>query len=77
MKSLSNWSIIFAVIGTLSFCCSLALPTASELLMISGFGALVIGMLCSFGAMYKNEKGKSKFFGCGCILSFKFHTRLE
>ncbi|CAH0293541.1 hypothetical protein [Peribacillus simplex] len=72
MKSLSNWSIVFAVIGTLSFCCSLALPTASELLMISGFGALVIGMLCSFGAMYKNEKGKSKFLAVAVFFLLSF-----
>ncbi|MGE7904869.1 hypothetical protein ACQKNS_10800 [Peribacillus sp. NPDC094092] len=67
MKSLSHWSIVFAVIGTLSLCCSLAFPKVSEQLMVSGFGALVIGMLCSFGAMYKNEKGKSKFLA---VLAF-------
>ncbi|MFE5426433.1 hypothetical protein [Peribacillus simplex] len=72
MKRLSNWSIVFAVIGTLSYCCSLALPKASEQLMISGFGALVIGMLCSFGAMYKNEKGKLKFLAVAAFFLLSF-----
>ncbi|MGE8017320.1 hypothetical protein ACQKOM_00165 [Peribacillus frigoritolerans] len=72
MKSLSNWSIVFAVIGTLSLCCSLALPKASELLMISGFGALLIGMLCSFGAMFINEKGKSKFLAVAAFFLLSF-----
>ncbi|WP_260286638.1 hypothetical protein [Peribacillus aracenensis] len=72
MKSLSNWSIVFAVIGTLSLCCSLALPTASEMLMISGFGSLLIGMLCSFGAIYKNEKGKLKFLAVAAFFLLSF-----
>ncbi|SIQ03693.1 hypothetical protein SAMN05878482_101151 [Peribacillus simplex] len=72
MKSLSNWSIVFAVIGILSFCYSFALPKVSELLMISGFGALVIGMLCSFGAIFKNEKGKSKFLAVAAFFLLSF-----
>jgi hypothetical protein len=72
MKSLSNWSIVFALIGTLSFCCSLASPKNSEPLMISGFCALLIGMLCSFGAMYKNEKGKSKFLAVAAFFLLSF-----
>ncbi|TKH00236.1 hypothetical protein FC682_24370 [Peribacillus simplex] len=72
MKTLSNWSIVFAVIGTLSLCCSFALPKASELLMISGFGALLIGMLCSFGAMFINEKGKSKFLAVAAFFLLSF-----
>ncbi|TKH11881.1 hypothetical protein FC678_11025 [Peribacillus simplex] len=72
MQTLSNWSIVFAVIGTLSLCCSFALPKASELLMISGFGALLIGMLCSFGAMFINEKGKSKFLAVAAFFLLSF-----
>ncbi|MCK1981444.1 MULTISPECIES: hypothetical protein [Peribacillus] len=72
MKRLSNWSVVFAVIGTLSFCCSLSLLKASEQLMISGFGALLLGMLCSFGAMYKNEKGKSKKMAVAAFLLLSF-----
>ncbi|CAH0268257.1 hypothetical protein SRABI96_03618 [Peribacillus sp. Bi96] len=72
MKSLSNWSILFAMIGTLSFCCSLALPKASGLLMISGIGALLMGMVCSFGAMYKNEKGKTKFLAVAVFFLLSF-----
>jgi hypothetical protein len=72
MKSLSNWSIVFAVIGTLSFCCSLALAKASELLMISGFGALLIGMFCSLGAMFINEKGKLKFLAVAAFFLLSF-----
>lgn len=72
MKRLSNWSIVFAVIGTLSFSCSLAFSKASELLLFSGFGALLIGMLCSFGAMYKNEKGKSKFLAVAAFFLLSF-----
>ncbi|MFE4813717.1 hypothetical protein ACFQ9Y_21700 [Peribacillus simplex] len=72
MKRLSNWSIVFAVIGTLSFCRSLFLPKASGQLMILGFGALVIGMLCSFGAMYKNEKGKLKFLAVATFFLLSF-----
>ncbi|WP_230176601.1 hypothetical protein [Peribacillus sp. Bi134] len=53
-------------------CCSLALAKASELLMISGFGALLIGMFCSFGAMYKNEKGKSKFLAVAAFFLLSF-----
>ena len=60
MKRLSNWSIVLAVIGILSFCCSFVFPKAFEPLMAIGFGALLIGMLISFGAMLKSEKGKSK-----------------
>ena len=48
MKRLSNWSIVFAVIGILSFCCSLAFSKASELLMISGFGALAYWYVMQF-----------------------------
>ncbi|WP_458354539.1 hypothetical protein [Peribacillus frigoritolerans] len=72
MKRLSNWSIVFAVIGTLSFSCSLAFSKASALLWFSGFGALLIGMLCSFGAMYKNEKGKSKFLAVAAFFLLSF-----
>ncbi|MBT2601808.1 hypothetical protein J7E55_01875 [Bacillus sp. ISL-53] len=72
MKRLSNWSIVFAVIGILSFCCSLAFSKASELLMISGFGALLIGMLCSLGAMYKNERGMSKFLAVAAFFLLSF-----
>ncbi|MBL3645984.1 hypothetical protein JMN23_26990 [Bacillus sp. RHFB] len=72
MKRLSNWSIVFAVIGILSFCCSLAFSKTSDLLMISGFGALLIGMLCSFGAMYKKEKGNSKFLAVAAFFLLSF-----
>ncbi|MCY9006871.1 hypothetical protein [Peribacillus frigoritolerans] len=72
MKRLSNWSIIFAVIGLLSFCCSLTFSKAFELLMISGIGALLIGMLCSFGAMYKNERGMSKFLAVAAFFLLSF-----
>ncbi|MDQ0882472.1 hypothetical protein QFZ73_003483 [Peribacillus sp. V2I11] len=40
--------------------------------MISGFGAILIGMLCSFGAMYKNEKGKSKFLAVAAFFLLSF-----
>lgn len=40
--------------------------------MISGFGALLIGMLCSFGAMSKNEKGKSKFLAVAAFFLLSF-----
>ncbi|SNT45073.1 hypothetical protein SAMN05444672_12524 [Bacillus sp. OK838] len=72
MKRLSNWSIVLAVIGILSFCCSLAFSKASDLLMISGFGALLIGMLCSLGAMYKSEKGKSKYLAVAAFFLLGF-----
>jgi hypothetical protein len=72
MKSLSNWSFVFAVIGAVSFCCAFFLPKSFELLMVSGFGALLIGMLFSFGAMLKSEKGKTKFLAVAAFFLLSF-----
>ncbi|MDW7615557.1 hypothetical protein SC499_12685 [Peribacillus simplex] len=72
MKRLSNWSIVFAVIGAVSFGCFFVFPKAFEPLMAIGFGALLIGMLFSFGAMYKNERGMSKFLAVAAFFLLSF-----
>ncbi|MGG4266099.1 hypothetical protein [Peribacillus simplex] len=72
MNRLSNWSIVFAVIGAVSFGCSFVFPKAFELLIVLGFSALLIGMLFSFGAMFKSEKGKSKFLPVAAFLLLGF-----
>ncbi|MGE7183927.1 hypothetical protein ACQKKK_07925 [Peribacillus sp. NPDC006672] len=72
MKRLSYWSIVFAVIGTVSLGCSFVFPKAFELLMVLGFGALLIGMFFSFGAMFKSEKGKSKFLAVAAFFLLSF-----
>ncbi|MDV7767072.1 hypothetical protein [Peribacillus sp. CSMR9] len=72
MKRLSNWSIVLAVIGAVSFGCSFVFPKAFEPLMAIGFGALLIGMLFSFGAMFKSEKGKSKYLAVAAFFLLGF-----
>jgi hypothetical protein len=71
MKGLSNWSFVFAV-----WCRIILLrffsPKSFELLMVSGFGALLIGMLFSFGSMLKSEKGKTKFLAVAAFFLLSF-----
>ncbi|AOH56346.1 hypothetical protein ABE28_018425 [Peribacillus muralis] len=61
MKNSSRWSIVFAVMGAAAFGSSFISKAAFDFLMIFGFAASSLGMLLSFGAMYKNERGKTKF----------------
>ena len=72
MKSLSIWSIVFAIIGVLLFGFSYIFPEYFEILMSLGFGLLIIGSLLCFGAMLKRETGIAKFLSVAAffILSF-------
>ncbi|MDQ0217906.1 hypothetical protein ELQ35_00225 [Peribacillus cavernae] len=72
MKRLSNLSIIFAVIGVLLFVFASFFPNSFEALIASGFGFLFIGLLLSFGAMFKREKGKTKFLSVVAFFLFSF-----
>ncbi|MCK1992112.1 hypothetical protein GW626_17305 [Peribacillus muralis] len=71
MKNLSRWSIVFAVIGTAAFGCYFVNPKAFDFL-IFGFGSLLLGLILSFGAMFKNEKGKTKFLAVAVFFLFGF-----
>jgi hypothetical protein len=72
MNSLSKCSIGFAVIGVLLFATSYAIPNSFEPLMVSGFSALLIGMLLSFGAMFRSEQGKTKFLAVAVFFLLSF-----
>ncbi|WP_223592319.1 hypothetical protein [Neobacillus bataviensis] len=72
MKMLSKLSILFAVIGVLLLGSSYMNPSHFEPLMVSGFGVLFIGFLLSFGAMFKKEQGKIKFFAAAAFFLLSF-----
>lgn len=69
---LSKLSIIFAVIGILFFGSSYIYSNSFELLMVIGFGLLLIGLLLSFGAMFKREQGKVKFLAVSAFFLSSF-----
>lgn len=72
MKNLSSWSIGFAVMGAAAFGFSFVSKEAFDFLMVFGFGALLLGMLLSFAAIFKNEKGKTKFLAVAAFFLLSF-----
>ncbi|MFD0048044.1 hypothetical protein ACFVHQ_01680 [Actinomycetes bacterium NPDC127524] len=69
---LSKISIIFAVIGVLFLGSSYIYSGNPEFLMITGIGVLFIGLLLSFGAMFKREQGSIKFLAIAAFFLFSF-----
>ncbi|MDN3019151.1 hypothetical protein PH210_23545 [Paenibacillus sp. BSR1-1] len=59
-------------IGVLLLGSSYMNPSYFEPVMVSGFGVLFIGLLLSFGAMFKKEKGKIKFFAAAAFFLLSF-----
>ena len=72
MKKLSNLSILFVVIGLLILGSSYIYLDYIESLMGLGFGALLIGLLLSFGAMLKREQGKIKYLAVATFFLISF-----
>jgi hypothetical protein len=70
MKMLSKLSIIFAVIGVLVLGSSYIYSNYFEFLMVTGIVVLFIGLMFSFGAMFKREQGKLKFLAVAAFLLF-------
>ncbi|MGE7673023.1 hypothetical protein ACQKMV_05470 [Lysinibacillus sp. NPDC094403] len=58
----SKLSIIIAGIGAVLLSFSYIYSTNFEILMTSGLGLLFISLFLSFGAVFKREQGKFKFF---------------
>jgi hypothetical protein len=70
MKTLSKLSIIFSVIGALLLGSSYIYSNYFELLMVTGFVVLFIGLILSFGAMFKREQGKIKYLAVVAFFLF-------
>lgn len=67
MKSNSIWSIVFIILGLLSFILNWVIEGYSELIAFIGAILILLGAIFSFIAIFKNEKGSMKFIS---IFSF-------
>ncbi|EGQ21620.1 hypothetical protein HMPREF9372_3239 [Sporosarcina newyorkensis 2681] len=61
MRSFSVLSTLFAIIGVLLIGFSYIFKESFELLMVLGFGSLIVGSFLCFWAMVRGEKGAAKF----------------
>lgn len=62
MKSFSTISILLLIIGLVLFGILYVIPGFNELIALVGFLSLLFGVICSFIAISKREKGNTKFF---------------
>ena len=67
LKSNSIWSIVFIILGLLSFGLNWVVEGYSELIAFIGAIFILLGALFSFVAIFKNEKGILKFLS---LISF-------
>jgi len=69
---LSKLSILFAIIGGLFLGASYIFTPYIEPLMATGFVIMFIGLIISFGAMFKKEQGKMKFMAVAVFFMLSF-----
>ncbi len=72
MHLLTKLSILFAAIGALLLGSSTLNTNSPELLMGTGLVVLFLGVVLSFGAMFKREKGNMKFLAVAVFFLFSF-----
>ena len=72
MKAFSLWSIIFIVLGMLSFGFNWIIEGYFELIVLMGMVFLLIGVVFSFIAIAKNENGSIKFISLASFFIILF-----
>lgn len=61
MKKFTSWSLAVSLMGILIFSSSYVFSQTMEILSFVGFFLFSVGVLLGFIAMFRKEKGKSKY----------------
>lgn len=72
MRTFSTWSILCVVVGMLAIGLSWVIESYFEPILLIGAVFLLIGAIFSFIAIFKKEKGSTKFLSLACFLIIQF-----